>query len=325
MVSGNYESDNYSAFVLVEDIKKYISLGVPVVLLGDAGLPLVYDLYTPSELDAIRTRLSESELKEVYRDPIKKIGLKPVNLLLKQNPIEFWTEEKINRQKWHGIASIAGPHSIPAQSDPNKVLLIIQIDADDLKPKTIVRRVIEKLGHLTHKKALVQETPGGGLRDVFAIAVDPNNKEELESWSNRSLHPRYCKPDCKIEIKTWFGGQVTLEPSKYRKDRSKSYVNISGYRGLLEEDPIIYDLMISELKNADCLRFTPEEAHKLIKEGLEHDSKYGSGAADCTEKDRELNDPSDARVKKSIDIILGKDTNENGESFRLDICRRTET
>ena len=109
MVSGNYESDNYSAFVPVEDIKKYISLGVPVVPLGDDGLPLVYDLYTPSELDAIRTRLSESELKDVYRDPIKKIGLKPVNLLLKQNPIEFWTEEKINRQKWHGIASIAGP------------------------------------------------------------------------------------------------------------------------------------------------------------------------------------------------------------------------
>ena len=34
----------------------------------------------------------------------------------------------------------------------------------------------------------------------------------------------------------------------------------------------------------------------------------------CTDKDRELNDPSDAGVKKSIDIILGKDTNENGES-----------
>ena len=52
-------------------------------------------MYAPSELDAIRTRLSESELKEVYRDPIKKIGLKPVNLLLKQNPIEFWTEKRL--------------------------------------------------------------------------------------------------------------------------------------------------------------------------------------------------------------------------------------
>ena len=50
-----------------------------------------------------------------------------------------------------------------------------------------------------------------------------------------------------------------------------------------------------------------------------------TGVVRLTEKDRELNDPSDARVKKSIDIILGKDTNENGESFRLDICRRTET
>ena len=159
----------------------------------------------------------------------------------------------------------------------------------------------------------MQETPGGGLHVVFAIAVDPNNKEELESWSYKFLRPRNCKPDCRIEIKTWFGAQVTLEPSKYRKDKSKSYVNISGYRGLLEEDPIIYDLLISELKNADCLRLAPEEAHKLKQEGLEEDVKYGNGAAECIEKDRELNDPSDARVKKAIDIILGNDLDDNGE------------
>jgi hypothetical protein len=311
MASNNYESDRY--FVSIEEIKKYISRGVPVVPLGEDGLPLVYDLYTPGELDAIRNRLSESELKDVYRDSIKKIGLKPINLLLKQNPLEFWTDEKISRQRWHGIASIAGLSSIPAQSDPNKVLLIVQIDADDPKPKTIVKRIIEKRGHLTDRKALVQETPGGGLHDVFAIAVDPNNKEELESWSNKSLRPRHCKPDCKIEIKTWFGGQITLEPSKYRKDRSKSYVNISDYKGLLEEDPLIYDLLISELKNADCLRFTPEEAHKLKEEGIEEDAKYGNGAAEYTEKDRELNDPSDARVKKAVDIILGKDLGDDGE------------
>jgi hypothetical protein len=313
MDNSSNETNLSKAFVPIEEIKKYISLGVPVVPLGEDGLPLVYDLYTPGELDEIRNKLSESELKDVYRDPIKVIGLKPINLLLKQNPLEFWTEEKINRQKWHGIASIAGPSSIPARSDPNKILLIVQIDADDPKPKTIVRKVIERRGHLTDRKTLVQETPGGGLHDIFAIAVDPNNKEELESWSNRSLRPRYCKPDCKIEIKTWFGGQVTLEPSRYRKDRLKSYVNISGYRGLLEEDPIIYDLLISELKNADCLRFTPEEAHELKEEGLVQDAKYGSGATDCTEQDRELNDPSDARVKKAIDIILGKDVDENGE------------
>ena len=108
MASNNYESDCKS-FVPIEDIKKYISLGVPVVPLDEDGLPLVYDLYTPGELDAIRSRLSESELKDVYRDTVKKIGLKPINLLLKQNPLEFWTDEKISRQSWHGIASIAGP------------------------------------------------------------------------------------------------------------------------------------------------------------------------------------------------------------------------
>jgi hypothetical protein len=186
----NHESDNYRPLILIEDIKKYISLGVPVVPLDEDGLPLVYDLYTPGELDAIRSRLSESELKDVYRDTVKKIGLKPINLLLKQNPLEFWTDEKISRQNWHGIASIAGPSSIPAQSDPNKVLLIVQIDADDPKPKTIVRRIIEKRGHLTDRKTIVQETPGGGLHVVFAIAVDPNNKEELESWSYKFLRPR---------------------------------------------------------------------------------------------------------------------------------------
>jgi hypothetical protein len=311
MASNNHESDKF--FVPIEEIKKYISLGVPVVPLGEDGLPLVYDLYTPKELKAIRNKLSEPELKDAYRDPIKKIGLKPINLLLKQNPLEFWTDEKVNRQKWHGIASIAGPSSIPAKSDPNKILLIVQIDADDSKPKTIVRRVIEKRGHLTDRKTLVQETPGGGLHVVFAIAVDPNNKEELEAWSYKFLRPKYCRPDCRIEIKTWFGGQITLEPSKYRKDRSKSYVNISGYKGLLEEDPIIYDLLISELKNAGCLRLTPEEAYELKQEGLEEDAKFGNGAAECTEKDRELNDPSDTRVKKAIDIILGKDLDDNGE------------
>jgi DNA polymerase elongation subunit (family B) len=313
MGGNNYELDEYRTFVPIKDIKEYISLGTPVVPLGKDGLPLVLDLYTPSELDSIKSRISESESEDIFRDPFKKIGLKPINLLLKQNPSEFWTHEKINRQKWHGIASIAGPSSIRAKSDPNKILLIIQIDADDPKPKAIIRRVIEKRGHLTDRKTIVQETPGGGLHVVFAIAVDPNRKEELKSWSYKSLRPRHCKPGCKIEIKTWFGGQITLEPSRYRKNRSKAYVNISGYKGLLEEDPIIYDLLISELKNADCLRLTPEEAHKLKQEGLDEDTKYGNGAAECSEKDRELNDPSDTRVKKAIDIILGKDLGNDGE------------
>ncbi len=300
-------------FVLIDEIKKYVSKRVPIVPVGKDGLPLVNDLYTPEEFKTSISNLSEFELKNVFRDPIKRIGVKPVNLLLRQDPLEFWTDEKIRRQKWYGIASLAGPSRIPSETDPNKVKLFIQIDADDPKPKAIVRRVIEKRGHLTDRKTIVQDTPGGGMHVVIAIPVDPDNLEELELWKKRFLRPRYCKADCRIEIKTWFGGQITLEPSPYRKDRSKAYHNISGCWSILEEDPIVYDLLISELKNADCLRFTPEEAHKLKEEGLEEDVKFSNGAAECTEKDRELNDPSDKRVKKVIDIILGKDLDENGE------------
>jgi hypothetical protein len=73
-------------FVLIDEIKKYVSKRVPIVPVGKDGLPLVNDLYTPEEFKTSISNLSEFELKNVFRDPIKRIGVKPVNLLLRQDP-----------------------------------------------------------------------------------------------------------------------------------------------------------------------------------------------------------------------------------------------
>ena len=116
-----------------------------------------------------------------------------------------------------------------------------------------------------------------------------------------------------MEIKTWFSGQITLDPSRYRKDKSKFYRNISGLKAAIEDDPIIYDLLISELKNGDCLRITPEEACKIDDEEADENTKSSNDAASVSDEDRKFNDPSDVRVKAGIDIILGKDVDENGE------------
>ncbi|MGH9975136.1 MAG: hypothetical protein ACRD8Z_04785, partial [Nitrososphaeraceae archaeon] len=106
---------------------------------------------------------------------------------------------------------------------------------------------------------------------------------------------------------------ITLDPSRYRKDKSKFYRNTSGFKGVFEDDPIIYDLLISELKNGDCLRITPEEACKIGDEEAGEDTKSSYDAANVSDEDRKFNDPSDVRVKAGIDIILGKDVDSNGE------------
>jgi hypothetical protein len=45
----------------------------------------------------------------------------------------------------------------------------------------------------------------------------------------------------------------------------------------------------------------------------EEDRKYGNDAANVSDEDRQYNDPSDIRVKAAIDILLGRDVDENGE------------
>jgi hypothetical protein len=183
----------------------------------------------------------------------------------------------------------------------------------NLGPVTIVKRVIKKHGYLADKKTIVQDTPGGGLHCIFCVPVDPNNAEELELWRHRFLRAHHCKKGGMAEIKTWFGGQITLDPSKYGKDRSKSYSNSSGYKGVFEDDPIIYDHLISELKNGDCLHIIPENAYKEVEKEADEDTKLSNDAASVSDEDRKFNDPSDIRVEAGIDVILGKDVDENGE------------
>jgi ubiquinone/menaquinone biosynthesis C-methylase UbiE len=43
--------------------------------------------------------LTTELLGRAKEEAIKRIGIKPVNLLLRQNQLEFWTDEKICRQK----------------------------------------------------------------------------------------------------------------------------------------------------------------------------------------------------------------------------------
>jgi hypothetical protein len=305
-----FETNNANAdpFVPLEEVKKYIIENVPIVPLNENGLPNVYDLYTPEELEEITSSLSKFEMEHTYEDPNQKRGLKLVNLLLRQDPLEFWTDEKIRRQKWYGIASLAGPSKISSKKDPSKVLLFIQVDADEPRGITIVKHVIEKRGYLNgNRKTIVQDTPGGGLHCEFCVAVDPDNLEELDLWRRQFLRTHHCKSGGRVEIKTWFSGQITLDPFRYRKDRSKPYRNISGFKGVFEDDPIIYDLLISELKNGDCLRITPEDACKIEDEEADEDAKSSNDAASDSDEDRKFNDPSEVRVKAGIDIILGKD------------------
>ncbi len=308
------EGDNPSECAS-EAIKEYVKHNVPIVPLKENGLPNVNDLFTTEELKEIESKLSDFDIQHVFEDPENRKGIKLVNLLIRQNPLEFWTDERICRQKWYGIASLAGPSTIPSESDQNKVKLFIEVDADEPRAIAIVRRVIEKRGYLSDKKTIVQNSPGEnrGIHCVFSVPVDPNNLQDLESWRRRFLRQNHCKPGGKVEIKTWFSGQITLAPSRYRKDRSKFYKNISGYKGVFEDDPILYDLLISELRNGNCLRITPEEAYKLEEEEAEKDTKYSNGAASVSEEDRRYNDPSNIRVETGIDILLGRDVDEKGE------------
>jgi hypothetical protein len=128
---GSLSNNNINFRISINAIKEYTTNNIPIVPLNEAGLPNVYDLFTPEELKQATTDLSEFDIQNVFKDPESKTGAKLVNLLLRQKPREFWTDEKIRRQAWHGIASLAGPSTIPSKVDPNKVLLFIQVDADE--------------------------------------------------------------------------------------------------------------------------------------------------------------------------------------------------
>jgi hypothetical protein len=89
------ESNNPSGCTPSEAIKEYVKHNVPIIPLRENGLPNINDLFTTEELKVIVSKLSDFEIQHVFEDPENRKGIKLVNLLLRQNPSEFWTDERI--------------------------------------------------------------------------------------------------------------------------------------------------------------------------------------------------------------------------------------
>jgi hypothetical protein len=316
---------NYSQPGLIpyDKVLEYVNANIPILPLGLDGKQDVRNLFTKEELDELRsgTTLSEAEKKEVfYEEPdffktsknIPKVHR--LLLLSKFIPREFWTDERIKRQTWHGIAFLTGPTKIPAPSDPNnKVLWGIGVDADDDKTRYVLETIVDELN--LKSKTIVQLTPHGGMHVIFFVAVNPNNLQEIDRWRKRALPLKLCK-DCKIEIKT-MTMQLTLDPSKHRTDSTLGYTRISGSTSSTSsssnddngirvwESDWLYDLLIARLMERGCLKFTPEQYHEQYKIEAQEDSKYLDDIANRSEDLRK--EFTDKEIQKGIEIFLGED------------------
>jgi DNA polymerase elongation subunit (family B) len=294
--------DTDPPLVTFNEVKKYVDANIPIVPLKVNGNPHTHYLYKDNaEQTTLANNLPEIIKKYVY------LGnhIPPLKLLTQQIPKDFWTNERINQQQWYGIGCKTGLTAIPAQSDPNKVSLIIAIDADDQKTRSILEGLVEQYGLL--ENTLVQNTPHGGMHVVFAVAVDPNNVEEVKSWENKSLGLSLCK-DCKIEIKT-HNMQITLDPSKHRVD-GKPYTRISKVIAIAEY-PMFYDVLIKTLKENDCLIHIPEEYHAIKEKQAQAD--YNGNKS--FKRDAQRFDLTENEIRDCIDIVLGRD-----EANKKDNC-----
>ena len=169
------------------------------------------------------------------------------------------------------------------------------LDADDEKPKAIVREIITKYELVS--KTIVQNTPHNGLHLLVKI---PCKIEDIETWRKRALYLNLCKDDCHIEIKTTTMG-ITLAPSRHRKDKHLSYIQ-EGSTVLAEVPPIFYEHLIVRLKSQGCIAETPEEYHSRMEASKKADFK-------SLDQDIERRDLIDSEITDGIEIILGKDDN----------------
>ena len=104
-----------------------------------------------------------------------------------------------------------------------------------------------------------------------------------------------CKDGCEIEIKTQTM-MITLAPCRHRKDRELEYTQ-TGIKALAEES-MLYDMLINELKLADCFLFGgPDEYH----------AKRSEEAKFSIDEDVERADIAEPQIVKGIEIILGQD------------------
>src|SRR6266487_6293203 len=148
-------------FIPFEKVKEYVDADIPIVPLKANGDPHTFYLYeNEAEKNSLASNLSENIKKHVYSGEY----IQELKLLNQQIPATFWTDKRIRDQQWYGIGCKTGLTAIGSQSDPNKVLLIIAVDADDQKPK-----IIKQYGLL--ENTLVQNTPHGGMHVVFAMIL----------------------------------------------------------------------------------------------------------------------------------------------------------
>jgi hypothetical protein len=204
---------NGSELIPFDKVKEYVDANIPVVPLKVNGDPHVFYLYDSKNGEEVKlaSNLSENVKKHVYSGD----HIQVLKLLNQQIPGSFWSDERIRNQQWYGIGVKTGLTAIQAKSDPNKVLLIIGLDADDQKTRRVLEKLVKQYDLLN--KTLVQLTPHGGLHVIFAVPVDPNNFEEIKDWEDKSKLQAVCKDSCKIELKS-HNMQITLDPTRHRRD-----------------------------------------------------------------------------------------------------------
>jgi hypothetical protein len=294
--------------ISLEQIQGYLDANVPILPL-DQGIGDPTNLFTKEELNALPDHVknfpgvfdieTDENGKEIKR-------LHPLKLLSRFNPKDFWTNERIKRQVWHGIGTLTGLTAITPKGDPTKVLLVIFVDADAAKTVILLDEFIKRNG--LDKRTIVQRSAHGKRHLLFSVAVDPNDKEELERWRKRALlHSTrlFVDKENVIEIKTQ-SNQATLAPSKHRTDKSLEYVNTSGIKAISEEPPIVYEALIKEIKERGCIPCTPEEYNnRREQEDATESEKFSQYMKGWKEEDRR--DFTEAELENGFKIITGID------------------
>jgi DNA polymerase elongation subunit (family B) len=268
-----------------EIVKEYASNNTPIIPLFPNGDPDCRNIFKKGEMEDILRELPEVLKKLVYDEYGK---LQPLKLLAYQplQPKDFWDDDRIRRQEWSGFACQTG--YIASLSS-----LIPGIDGDTAKARAIVQKFIDK--YELNRKAIVQDTPHGGIHLLFKIPIKP---EDIETWRKKALGANLCKDDCRIEIKT-STMMITLAPSRHRKDKHLSYAK-RGIAALGDLSAVHYDFLVSDLKAEGGIRETPDEYHVRV----ESESKVDFTPLD---PDVERYDLTDSDMEDGIDVILGKD------------------
>jgi hypothetical protein len=305
----NQQQNTVGEKISLEQIQGYVDANVPILPLDRNGIGDTTNLYTQEELNALPDHIKnfpgvyDTETDEKGKETRK---LRPLKLLSRFIPKDFWTHERIKRQVWHGIGTLTGLTAITSKDDPTKVPLVIFIDADAPKTVILLDEFIKR--NELDKRTIVQKSAHGERHLFFSVAVYPNDKEELERWRKRALlHSTrlFVDKENVIEIKTQ-SNQATLAPSKHRTDKTLEYVNTSGIRAISEEPPIVYEALIKEIKERGCIPCTPEEHNnRREQEDAAESNNFFQDMKGRKEEDRQ--DFTEAELENGFKIITGTD------------------